>query len=542
MTANEHSQQSRIGDNDTNLSPQSKRKPEMETTITNDIDGDDTNLDVQNKTINKDNVDTVSKTAHDSTSASETSMIEEGKTNLTSNFDPNLPNFDRERERIPENYCKFCDKDFAGPLTLKIHNRKIHNNSNPESENDDDEDTEIVFTPQGTRISENNDEIFTILQSIHNSTSADESTNLSSQCTKIPESNYNSSSKKVNDHAVHSTTDDEMLTNDDTNVSPQNKTAPKSNVKTPCPSTNTNPLKKKTIKKRKIQTADHIRRLSKQIKRREEKKLKNITKTGTKNKTSTPKSVTENIPKNKDDSDATIPQNKKAHTIMFKKSSEKGFQPGQLAKTTEGEYDVIQDEDLSDEDFSWADYLIETGSEMAPMSNFMQALNPPSNDFEIDSKLEAKDPRSQSNCIATVVGKMGPRIKLRLDGSDSKNDFWRLVDSEDIHPVGYTEKQGQMLQPPAGFKLDPYHWPKFYAKAMAGAKCAEESWFKTVPCKPEQNNFKIGQKLEAVDLKNPHFICCATVDDINEKGIISFKTFFLLLSILFYKHYIATCQ
>ena len=49
--------------------------------------------------------------------------------------------------------------------------------------------------------------------------------------------------------------------------------------------------------------------------------------------------------------------------------------------------------------FSWADYLRETGGEAAPTSYFMQAPVPPANEFELETKLEAKDPRSQSNCI-----------------------------------------------------------------------------------------------------------------------------------------------
>ena len=66
-------------------------------------------------------------------------------------------------------------------------------------------------------------------------------------------------------------------------------------------------------------------------------------------------------------------------------------------------------------------------------------------------KLEASDPRNlTSTCIATVVGMQGPRLRLRLDGSDNKNDFWRLVDSEDIHPIGHCKKTGGLLQPPLG--------------------------------------------------------------------------------------------
>lgn len=80
-----------------------------------------------------------------------------------------------------------------------------------------------------------------------------------------------------------------------------------------------------------------------------------------------------------------------------------------------------------------------------------QARIPPSNDFKVGMKLEAHDPRnSTSVCIATVMGLTGVRLRLRLDGSDNSNDFWRLVDSSDIQPIGTCEKNGDMLQPPLG--------------------------------------------------------------------------------------------
>ncbi len=66
-----------------------------------------------------------------------------------------------------------------------------------------------------------------------------------------------------------------------------------------------------------------------------------------------------------------------------------------------------------------------------------QHAMPPTNEFHCGVKLEAQDPRNlTSTCIATVVAVIGPRLRLRLDGSDNKNDFWRLVDSNDIHPIG----------------------------------------------------------------------------------------------------------
>lgn len=75
------------------------------------------------------------------------------------------------------------------------------------------------------------------------------------------------------------------------------------------------------------------------------------------------------------------------------------------------------------------------------------------NEFKAGMKLEAQDPRNTtSTCIATVVGLTGSRLRLRLDGSDNKNDFWRLVDSSEIQPIGNCEKNGGMLQPPLGEK------------------------------------------------------------------------------------------
>lgn len=101
--------------------------------------------------------------------------------------------------------------------------------------------------------------------------------------------------------------------------------------------------------------------------------------------------------------------------------------------------------------FDWEEYLRETNSLAAAQICFTQAPNPPPNEFKVGMKLEALDPRNvTSTCIATVISVLGPRLRLRLDGSDNKNDFWRLVDSSEIHPIGHCEKSGGMLQPPLG--------------------------------------------------------------------------------------------
>ncbi|XP_061632685.1 polycomb protein SCMH1 isoform X2 [Phyllopteryx taeniolatus] len=162
--------------------------------------------------------------------------------------------------------------------------------------------------------------------------------------------------------------------------------------------------------------------------------------------------------------------------------------------------------------FSWEKYLKETGASAAPASCFRQSLAPPLNEFKAGMKLEAQDPRNTtSTCIATVVGLTGSRLRLRLDGSDNKNDFWRLVDSSEIQPIGNCEKSGGMLQPPLGFRLNASSWPLFLLKTLNGAEMAPPRIFHKEPAAPEQNSFQVGMKLEAVDRKNPHFICPATV-------------------------------
>ncbi|XP_054829666.1 sex comb on midleg-like protein 2 isoform X2 [Eublepharis macularius] len=139
-------------------------------------------------------------------------------------------------------------------------------------------------------------------------------------------------------------------------------------------------------------------------------------------------------------------------------------------------------------------------------------------------KLEAHDPRNiTSVCIATVIGITGARLRLRLDGSDNKNDFWRLVDSSDIQPVGTCERKGGMLQPPLGFQMNASSWPMFLLRTLNGADMAPAAFFKKEPPKPSQNCFKIGMKLEAIDRKNPFLICPATIGDV--KGDEIFITF-----------------
>uniref|UniRef100_A0A8D2HQE9 Scm polycomb group protein like 2 n=1 Tax=Urocitellus parryii TaxID=9999 RepID=A0A8D2HQE9_UROPR len=170
---------------------------------------------------------------------------------------------------------------------------------------------------------------------------------------------------------------------------------------------------------------------------------------------------------------------------------------------------------VQNDDFQWDKYLKETGSLSAPAECFRQSKIPPANDFKVGMKLEARDPRNVTSvCIATVIGITGARLRLRLDGSDNRNDFWRLVDSRDIQPVGTCEKEGDLLQPPLGYQMNASSWPMFLLRTLTGSEMAPATFFKQEPPKPPINNFKVGMKLEAIDRKNPYLICPATIGNV----------------------------
>ncbi|XP_077199246.1 sex comb on midleg-like protein 2 isoform X2 [Paroedura picta] len=132
-----------------------------------------------------------------------------------------------------------------------------------------------------------------------------------------------------------------------------------------------------------------------------------------------------------------------------------------IKKEKHGKSNQSSNQLVNNDYFSWDDYLKESGSIAAPSHCFRQSRIPPTNDFKVGMKLEAHDPRNiTSVCIATVIGITGARLRLRLDGSDNKNDFWRLVDSSDIQPVGTCEKNGGMLQPPLAISSASWLWRK----------------------------------------------------------------------------------
>ncbi|KAM6083869.1 lethal(3)malignant brain tumor-like protein 3 isoform 1-T7 [Theristicus caerulescens] len=162
----------------------------------------------------------------------------------------------------------------------------------------------------------------------------------------------------------------------------------------------------------------------------------------------------------------------------------------------------------------WASYLEEEKAIAVPTKLFKEYQSFPynKNGFKVGMKLEGVDPEHQSiYCVLTVAEVCGYRIRLHFDGYPDCYDFWVNADSSDIHPVGWCEKTGHKLHPPKGYKEEEFNWPS-YLKACK-AQAAPKSLFENQNATVIPSGFRVGMKLEAVDKKNPTFICVATVTD-----------------------------
>uniref|UniRef100_A0A674AAB4 L3MBTL histone methyl-lysine binding protein 3 n=1 Tax=Salmo trutta TaxID=8032 RepID=A0A674AAB4_SALTR len=162
----------------------------------------------------------------------------------------------------------------------------------------------------------------------------------------------------------------------------------------------------------------------------------------------------------------------------------------------------------------WASYLEQEKAIAAPTKLFKehQAFPQSKNGFRVGMKLEGVDPEHPSMyCVLTVAEVSGHRIRLHFDKYSDYYDFWVNSNSADIHPVGWCEKTGHKLHPPKGLKDEEFSWLSYIklSKAQAAPKALFENQNTTVT----PLGFRIGMKLEAIDKKNPSFICVATVTD-----------------------------
>ncbi|XP_035385119.1 lethal(3)malignant brain tumor-like protein 3 isoform X1 [Electrophorus electricus] len=162
----------------------------------------------------------------------------------------------------------------------------------------------------------------------------------------------------------------------------------------------------------------------------------------------------------------------------------------------------------------WASYLEQNRAIAAPSKLFKeyQSLPQNKNGFRVGMRLEGIDPEHPSMyCVLSVAEVCGHRVRLHFDKYSDCYDFWVNCNSSDIHPVGWCEKTCHKLHPPKGMKSEAFSWCSYLktSKAQAAPKALFDNHNATVT----PLGFRIGMKLEAVDKKNPSFICVATVTD-----------------------------
>ncbi|XP_077294198.1 lethal (3) malignant brain tumor [Arctopsyche grandis] len=171
--------------------------------------------------------------------------------------------------------------------------------------------------------------------------------------------------------------------------------------------------------------------------------------------------------------------------------------------------------------FSWMRYLEHCKAIAAPAKFFKDPHQ--KNNFKKGMKLEAIDPIHPSiYSVVTVTEIQGHRLRLHFDGYHEDYDFWVNVDSSDIFPPGWCEKNKRNLRLPMGFDSSDFSWPLYIKQSKATA--APKNLFSHLLENNCPTGFRPGMKLEAEDRKNS-LTCVASVADIvNNRVLIHFDS------------------
>ncbi|XP_013140482.1 PREDICTED: uncharacterized protein LOC106104841 isoform X2 [Papilio polytes] len=174
--------------------------------------------------------------------------------------------------------------------------------------------------------------------------------------------------------------------------------------------------------------------------------------------------------------------------------------------------------------FSWMTYLDICKAKAAPVKLFKDPFPYNRNGFKVGMRLEAIDPQHPSLfCVVSVAEVQGYRMRLHFDEFPDVYDFWVNADSINIFPPGWCEKNGRVLNPPAGYTPSSFFWPLYLKKLKAvGAPKHLFPHLTSTMVKP--NGFRIGMKLEAEDVHN-EMVCVASVADmLDHRLLVSFDS------------------
>lgn len=123
-------------------------------------------------------------------------------------------------------------------------------------------------------------------------------------------------------------------------------------------------------------------------------------------------------------------------------------------------------------EFSWEDYLEETGSTTVPYASFKHVDIRLQNGFAPGMKLEVavnRDP--ETYWVATVITACEQLLLLRYEGygEDRKADFWCDIRKAGLFPIGWCQQNKKALEAPEGIRDKVSDWDAFLQQTLIGA-------------------------------------------------------------------------
>nr|AAH66188.1 Sfmbt1 protein [Mus musculus] len=124
------------------------------------------------------------------------------------------------------------------------------------------------------------------------------------------------------------------------------------------------------------------------------------------------------------------------------------------------------------EEFSWEDYLEETGSTTVPYASFKHVDIRLQNGFAPGMKLEValkNDP--ETYWVATIITACEQLLLLRYEGygEDRKADFWCDIRKAGLYPIGWCQQNKKTLEAPEGIRDKVSDWNAFLQQTLIGA-------------------------------------------------------------------------
>lgn len=175
---------------------------------------------------------------------------------------------------------------------------------------------------------------------------------------------------------------------------------------------------------------------------------------------------------------------------------------------------------------SWEEYLKEKNVEAAPDKAFKQFIPPSaSNSFQVGVVLGLTDEANYGKYfLARVVAKKGYRIKVAHLFTRGTTTQWFCIDSAELKALEECDLRPELFSLPREMDRDILTFPTVLKNQLEKLKgdgqsqLANPSWFGRPPPSPDRNYFRVGHKLEAIDIRNPALLCPATIKKILPDG------------------------